>query len=405
MGAALVVQGSSSPFPADTPTSLDLWGLGINGSLYQGIAFLCIIQIVYDINALLRRLQKEVEPEADDVLADMEPLFDDSEYFADAIFDRLLYIYLAGQGLLYGFTVHMFTNMAMYLQRMAIGTWVTGFVNAYNTLPVWLLCIYAAWAIFILATIIMHVLAINDEDLAEKAEARRREVTRQQQELAGFIRRLREELALDNEALGEGEAHQEEEARLRRQLIGALLAVDDEALAEREIRRQLGEGQPPPRARSHRTSLHNTIVWEVQIRAIVLSVGAVIEGIKLLVPRRYAVQNMRLLCPEFAALWSEDERAHFYTDLLTGGPASSALGAVLVEQGALRLGDYEDLWQRAELTMAVGISGSGMSSGMMSVLGKIASALVHVLERALGACVVVGVIVVIYLKCPQDEKT
>ena len=294
---------------------------------------------------------------------------------------------------------------------------MTGFVNAYNTLPVWLLCIYAAWAIFILATIIMHVLAIDDEDLAEKAEARRREVTRQQQDLAGFIRRLREELALDNEALGEGEAHQEEEARLRRQLIGALLAVDDEALAEREIRRQLrevnavvrqlrqlGEGQPPPRARSQRTSLHNTIVWEVQIRAIVLSVGAVIEGIKLLVPRRYAVQNMRLLCPEFAALWSEDERAHFYTDLLTGGPASSALGAVLVEQGALRLGGYEDLWQRAELTMAVGISGGGMSSGMMSVLGKIASALVHVLERALGACVVVGVIVVIYLKWPRKTR-
>jgi hypothetical protein len=374
--------------------------------MYQGIAFLCIIQIVYDMNALLRQLQEGVELLADDCLAKMQPLFDDSEYFMYAIFERLIYVYLAAQGLLIGFTVHMFTTMAMYLLRMAVGMWVTGFVNAFNTLPVWQFCIFTEWAIYILVIIIRHVLAVDNEALAEE-QARLDRRTRQvlfvgynaavAEGEARLLRRLDEVV----DALAGGDTPRQQRARLVRQLR--------EILTEARQLRQLRQGRPPSQARRRRRrpALYDTTVDEVLNRAVGLSAGAVVQGIKLLVPRfsRYTMRNTRSLHPEFAALWSEEERAHFYADALAGGRASSALGAVLVKQGALRRADYEDLWRRAGLAMgfvlggdeaAVGVSGGGMASGLVLVLGKIAGGLVCGLELALGFYVIVGGIVMIY---------
>lgn len=337
-----VVHASLSPFLAGTSVALDLSREGPFAVLTQGILYLCIVQIVHDITGVVRTFQATVRSEADNVMADADPLFNKSNDFAYAMLERLVYVSLAGQGVVCGCVAHLFTIMALYLERMAFGTIVTAASNAHNALSVLWYCIFTTWMFVILTAVPLIVWAAYED-------ARR--------------------------------------------------------AAEDEVRRQLGElgegGQPlPPGGRSWRlTAINTAIPWEMLVRLGLRLAWAVEAWLRLLVPRRrHADELGRWSCPELAALWSEDERRRFYAAALTGVP-SSALAA-LWDHLPLRRRHVE-LWRRAGLTTdfilgggaAVGIPGAGAPPDMMLFMGKAAGILVRGLEATFGVFVVVGGII------------
>lgn len=400
-----VAHGSLSPFPASTPRALGLEVSEIVGAPSQGVAFFCIILIVYDINAVLRMVQDAVEPEAKVVWANIEPWDDDdAPDFVYGVFDRLIYIYLAGQVLLYGFVAHMFTTMALYLQRMAVGTWVTAYVNVYNTLPSWLFWIFGIWSIYALGNIIGRVVERDIEALAEE-EVR-------------LHRPMGEPLVVDDEDLDEAAERRLEEFFEALDQAGhievLLKLVNFEPLPEVAVHpADLLEEPPPLRARRQRRRFRETIEHELRNRMKLCVNWVMVECINLLVPRWFAWPapwrhiSLRWLCPEFVALWSEDVRAGFYAAALTRTPSSVV--AILVNHGLLRHREHVDLWRKAGLTTdivltgeaVVGVPGCGVLSGMMVVLGKVASALVRGLEAVFGGWLIFGGIAVIYLSWPE----
>lgn len=400
-----VAHGSLSPFSPGTPTTLSLCALEVVGASSQGLAFLYIIQIVYDINAVLRTSQDEVESKAEVAWANHEPLDnDDAPDFVYALIYRLIYVYFAGQALLYGFVAHMFTTMAMYLQRMAVGTAVTAVtahVNAYNTLPSWLFWIFGIWMILTLGTIIGRVIELDIEALAE-------EEVRRHRPMGG-------PLEVDDEDLDEAAERRLGEfleAVIQIGHVEVLLnLINFEPLPEVAVPlADLLEEPPPLRARRQR---RETIEHELLNRIQLYVNWVMVECINLLVPRWFALPapwrhiSLRWLCPEFFALWSEDVRADFYAAALTRTPSSVV--AILVKYGLLRHREHVDLWRKAGLTTdfvltgeaVVGVPGCGTLSGIMVVLGKVASTLVRGLEAAFGVCLIFGGIAVIYLSWPE----
>lgn len=371
--------------------------LEVIGALLQGIAFLCIIQIVYDINAVLRTFQDAVEHEAEVVWANIESLD-----------DRLIYVYLAGLIFLYGLVVHMFTTMALYLQRMAVGTWVTAHVNAWNTLPSWPLWILGMCSILILEQIIGQVVKLSIEVLAE-------EEVRRQRAMGG-------PLIVDNEDLDEA---------AERRLADAIEAVDRvehvevllelvnfEPLPEVAVQpADLLEEPPALRAWRQRRRFRETIEFELGNRIKLWFNWVVVECINLLVPRWFAWPapwrhiSLRWICPEFVALWSEDVRADFYAAALTQTPPSVV--AILVKNGLLPNREHVDMWREAGLTTdfvlwgeaSVGLLEWGALSGTRMILGKVLPTLVRGLEAAFGLCLVVGGIVVIIFIGPERRTS
>ncbi|POS80524.1 hypothetical protein DHEL01_v201092 [Diaporthe helianthi] len=399
-----VVQGSLTPFPAGVSTAL---GPGLTDrleALLPGLALLCVAQIIYETNAILRRIQEEAECKAGVLVATPELTHANSEYLLLVILPRLVQICMTVMGLLCGLQVHMSTAMAMYLQRMAVGTWVTGLVNAYKTLPVWKFCIFAAWAFVIFAAITVHVFNISEEFLAEEEDR--------------LFSQLREAFSLGGGDAGFAEAR----ARLVQRVDDIIQALNEEEAIEgwrprplRDLREILAEihqlrherrGQPLPPAMHHGKPLYQIVADELIYRGQILSAGAAVEGARLLVPRRleHALPNARLLIPEFAVLWSENEGAHFTADLLAGGPVSSAVAAVWVKHRVLHRRDYEDMWRRAGLTtdfilrgVEVGTSSPGgwSWSGMIQVCAKIASVLFRTIEVAwFGGVFILGIAVI-----------
>jgi hypothetical protein len=89
---------------------------------------------------------------------------------------------------------------------------------------------------------------------------------------------------------------------------------------------------------------------------------------------------------------------------------SSAIRAVLLEQATLRRDDYEGLWRGAELSRAVQVSVPSRSaassfSGVVSVVGRMAGALVYGVELAFGTCVLAGVVFVLCFWWPGPRQT
>lgn len=164
-----VVHTSLSPFLASTSVALDLSREGPFAVLTQAILYLCIVQIVHDITGVLRTFQATVRSEADNVMADADPLFNKSNDFAYAMLERLVNVYLAGQGVVCGCVAHLFTIMALYLDRMAFGTIVTAASNAHNALSVTWYCIFTTWVMVILTAVPLIVWAAY-EDARRAAE-------------------------------------------------------------------------------------------------------------------------------------------------------------------------------------------------------------------------------------------
>lgn len=343
-----VVHASLSPSLAETSVALDRSREGPFGVLTQGLLYLCIVQIAHDITGVFRTIQATVRSEADNfTMKDGDPLFNNPNGFANTMLSRLAYVSLAGQGVVCSCIVHLFTNMALYLERMAAGTILTAASNAYNTLSVPWYWIFTTWAALILTATLLNAWAVY------------------------------------------------ENAR---------------GLSEEELHRQftaLREGRPPPPPRFGRwlhTTVNTAIPWEMLVRLGLRLAWALEECLRRLVPwPRHTGELGRWFCPEVAALWSEDERRRFYAAALTGVPSSVL--AALWDHLPLRRRHVE-LWRRAGLTTdfvlggeaAVGVPGAGAPPHMMLLLGKIAGVLVRELEATFGVCVVVGGIVTASLR-------
>lgn len=343
-----VVHASLSPSLADASVALDWSREGPYDVLSQGLAYLCIVQIVHNMTGVLRTFDAMVRSEADTVMEDAEPLFgNDPDGFTFALFERLVYAYLAGQGLLYGSLVRLFTAMALSLERIAVGTALTALVGAHNSLALCRCFIFFTVAHVILSAALLNMWSVHDE------------------------------------------AHDEAEEQVRRQ----------QQLAE------LG-GDAPARRRP----TANTAIPCEMLRRLGLRVGCLLEDgarrlLLLPVPPRAAggPGRWRWLCPEFAALWPEDERRRFYAAALAGAPP--AMLAALWDHGPLRRRHVE-LWRRAGLTTDfvvlggetfVGDLGAGEAPPpwMVFFLGKIAAILVRGVEAAFGICLAVGGLVVV----------
>ena len=317
--------------------SLDRTGPDTYSVLIHGISFLCIVQIVHDITGFLRMFQATIQSEADDVWEDAEPLSDDHDNYDIVIYETLIYVFLAGQALVYGFLARLFTLLALYLERMAAGTFVTALSNAHSTLTGWRYCAFVACAALILTAIPMCVYEVWDQA--------------------------------------------EDEA--------------DEELLHR--RRELREGRPPPGVERWRPTTTTTIPWMILRRLILRSVWVLGECFRWLMPWRYAGLG-QWFCPEAAALLSEGLRRHQYAAALTGAPSSML--AALWAHGPLRRRHF-DLWRRAGLTTdfvlseetAVHLPRRGAPSwGIVGyfLLGRVAAILVRGLEATLCVFVVVG---------------
>ncbi|KAG6355535.1 hypothetical protein INS49_003497 [Diaporthe citri] len=344
-----VVHASLSPSLAGTSVALDGRREGPFAVVTHGLLYLCIIQIAHDITGVFRTFQATVLSESDNVMADADPLFGDRNEFAYAMLKRLVYVYLAGQGVVYGCLAYLFTAMALYLERMAAGTIVTAASNAHNTLSVPWDYVFATWATVILIATILNVWAAY-EDARRPAE---------------------EELHLQFRELREGR-------------------------------------QPPPPAAGRwlLTTINTAIPWEMLVRLGLRLVWALEECLRRLVLwRRHAGGLGWWSCPEVAALWSEDERRRFYAAALTGVP-SSALAA-LWDHLPLRRRHVE-LWRRAGLTTdfilggetTAGTPGARVPPDMTLFLGKTAVVLVRGLEATFGVCVVVGGILIVLTRYP-----
>lgn len=143
--------------------SRDRSGLDTYSVLIQGVAFLCVIQIVQDLSNILRIIQAATASQADDVLAHANPLVDDRAEYETPIFDKLNNVFLAGQALGLGCLVHMFTTMALYLERIAAGTFATALSNAHNVFAGCCYFAFAACAISLLACIFLQVWTVYDD--------------------------------------------------------------------------------------------------------------------------------------------------------------------------------------------------------------------------------------------------
>lgn len=340
-----VIHACLSPYLADT-------SIALNGSrespfvvLTEGLLYLCLVQIVHDITGALRTLQVTVRTEAEIVMADADPLFDDAsdiEDFAYAMLERLVYAYLAGQALLYGCLAHLFTTTALYLERIASGTIMAAISNAHNALDICWYYPFTVWATAILIAAALNLSAVH------------------------------------------GDAHR---------------AAEDER--RRRRRRELGEDgrlQPPPGG-GHwhwQPVVNNIIPREIVFRLALRLAWALEKLFRWFVPRfRQTAWWGKWFCPEVAVLWSEDERREYYAEALTGAP-STALAA-LWDHGPLRRRHVE-LWRRAGLTTDF-VLGGGTAAGnqeawppseMVFFLGKMAAILVRGLEATFGVFVVVG---------------
>lgn len=334
-----VVHASLSPYLADTSIALDGSRESPYRVLTEGLLYLCLVQIVHDITGALRTFQATVRSEADVVIADADPLFDDGsdiEDFAYAFLERLVYAYLAGQALLYGCLTHLFTATALYLERIAAGTIVAAIINAHDALDICWFYPFTAWATAILIAAALNLGAVHED--AHRAAERRRE-----------------ELAEDG-----------------------------------------WPPRPPPGGRHRQPTANTAIPHEIEGRIALRATWAVEECFRRLVPwLRHTAWWGRWFCPEVAGLWSEDERRGYYAEALTGAP-STALAA-LWDHGPLRRRHIE-LWRRAELTTdlalvteaAGGNQGAWAPSEKVFFLGKMAAILVRGLEATFGVFVAVG---------------
>lgn len=320
------------------------------GILAQGIFYLCIVQIAHGIAGLLGRLQATVRSEADEVMADAPPLYKDPRDFEDVMFDltyamveRLVYAYLAGQALLYGCLVHLFVNMALYLERVAAGTVLTALSNAISTFTGCQNVIF-----FNLSHLILVVAFLNIWSDFEDAH----------------------------------------------------LDADDE---RRRQRAELRRGPPPLHGIRPRLPILNTVIPHQMAVRLALRVAWALDEIPgWLVPwLRHARGLGTWLCPEVAVMLSEGERQRLYAAALAGAP-SSALAA-LWGHGPLRQRHIE-LWKRAGLTTgfvllsetAIGMPGAGWApSGQTLFLGKVATLLVRGVEAVFGVCVLVGGLIIV----------
>lgn len=340
-----VVHASLSPSLAGASVALDRSREGPFAVLTQGMLYICIVQIAHDTTGVFKTFQATVRSKADNVMADADPLFNNPNDLACAVLERLAYVYLAGQGVVYGCIAHLFTTMALYLERMAAGTIVTAASNAHDTLSVPWYCVFTTWATVILIATILNVWVAYED------------------------------------------ARRAAEWELRRQFRG-----------------RRGGRRRPRAAAAERwllTAVNTAIPWEILVRLRLRLAWALEACFRRLVWWRWHALGLgRWFCPEVAALWSEDERRQFYADALTGAP-SSALAA-LWDHLPLRRRHVE-LWRRAGLTTdfvlggeaAVGIPKAGMPPDVMLFLGKIAVVLVRGLEATFGVCVVVGGIAII----------
>lgn len=346
-----VIHACLSPYLADTSIALDGSRESPFGVLTEGLLYLCLVQIVHDITGALRTLQVTVRSEADIVMADADPLFDDAsdiEDFAYAMLERLVYAYLAGQALLYRLLAHLFTTTALYLERIASGTIMAAISNAHNALDICWYYPFTIWATAILIAAALNLSAVH------------------------------------------GDAHR---------------AAEDER--RRRRRRELGEDgrlQPPPGG-GHwhwQPVVNNIIPREIVFRLALRLAWALEKLFRWLVSRfRQTAWWGKWFCPEVAVLWSEDERREYYAEALTGAP-STALAA-LWDHVPLRRRHIE-LWRRAGLTtdLALGTEAAGGNQGtrppseMVLFLGKMAAILVLGLEATFGVFVVVGGIDIVF---------
>lgn len=324
--------------------SLDRSGADTYGVLIHGISFLCIVQIMHDITGFLRMFQASMQAEADEFWRDALPLSelqicDDYDMI---IFQALLYVFLAGQAFVYGFIARLFTLVALYLERLAAGTFVTALSNGHDTLTGWRFCAFAAWAALVLTAVLMCVYEAWDQAEDE---------------------------------------------------------YDMELIHRRAELREIREGRYPPTERWRPTTTP-AIAFEIIRRLIMRLFWVLEEGLRWLVPWRHAVLG-QWFYPEVAALWTEDERRRHYTAALAGAPSSML--AALRGHGPLRR-RHVDLWRRAGLTtdfmlgngtavdLSAGRAASWETIGY-SLVGRAAAILVRGLEATLGAFVVVGVII------------
>lgn len=335
----VVTHASLSPYLVDTSVAIDGSRASPYGVLTEGVLYLCVVQIAHDITGALRKLQAMVRSEADIVMADADPLFDDAsdtEDFLYAVFERLVYAYLAGQALLYGLLTHLFTATALCLSRIAAGTIITAISNAHNALDVCWFYPFTVWATAILIAAALNLIAVlhAEADIAAERE------------------------------------------RLDRH------------------RRELEEDGRAPRTRMPTA---NTAIPREMMLSVALRLAWFLEAcFRWLVPwLRHTAWLGIWFCPEAVGLWSEDERREYYAEALTGAP-STALAA-LWDHGPLRRRHVE-LWRRAGLTMdlalvteaAGGNQGTWPPSEMVFFLGKMAAILVRGLEATFGVFVVVG---------------
>lgn len=338
--------GGSPAAPGDQPGIISTLGV-----LGQGVMYLCVVELVHDVTAVLGAFRAAVMLQAGRVLA----AHDDDVDLEDAMFEGLMYSVLAGQGLLCGCAAHLLTAAALYLERASAGMFVTalcGGCAALSQVPLvglWPGALSACEAfIFALAYLQMH--AIYDE----AAEERRRRA-------------------------GEGPwdvEEDDEEGALWRPSVAT--AIPREILRRLAVRLVLGL----------EWGLRRFVSWKRGSAAAAAGVG---WGWFL------------LSCPEAAALWAEDERRRFYAAALIEAP-SSALAASW-GNGPLRRRHVE-LWRWAGLTTdfvlgdkaAAGIPGSAATSGWVLFLGRCAAILVRGLEATFGVCLVGGGIVMAIMR-------
>lgn len=484
-----VVQGSQSPFPTGTPSLLgDLSTCAAFAQVISYTCVIqLVVDINAGLKMLQETAEIEADVVLED-LEEAERPFENSfrggirrlinaktlNNFKDlgiGAHRRLLIMCLGDLGMLCRCLADMFGIMSTYLECMAVGALVTGCVNAYhNTDPFWRSCVFTAGAIIVPTTVAAYLLGYAQE-VWDNEDARLRRRRRQQikeittaryqaqlqqgrQDAAvlddAFWRRRGADQLLEHRLM---RAKAEYNAGVRRGgvnlqrlqqiriaardralddweqgevLAGGIVRVPRRPLAQRMLLRLPRIGHRLPELPDLRDVLEMVFLWAIKEAWLMRLAWLAVELAHLKLPPWRWLARRRWLCPEFAAMWSEDARRDFYAFVLAGNQLSAGVGAFMVGKRALRQSDYEDLWRRAGLTRdlvldggeapaAAATGGGGGGGGMQwipaawdlptrNLPNLMSSPLVCKLQVCFGVCVVGGAIVAIVALCSSWQR-
>ncbi|KAI3399538.1 hypothetical protein diail_6560 [Diaporthe ilicicola] len=145
-----VVHASLFPSASGTSAGLDPGRLEPFGLLLQGGLYLCIIQVVHDATVIPRVMESNFKRTAEEMIEDDEDAPPD-------VVDYLLSATAATMGTAWGCLTDLFVTMALYLEQMAMGTFVNACRNAVVYPARWQDGIFPAAAIPLLLAVYLHV--------------------------------------------------------------------------------------------------------------------------------------------------------------------------------------------------------------------------------------------------------